>query len=199
MFCRSIIFYHLRRSLWSSSVLANRYFSCFWPFKLYEIEERVVFHSRNHWCSFPEKVCLMLFVTDFFYIWSICVYDKWKLKWFLYVRLTWSILLLNLMLLMQIDLNWRTLFSKFLELTFGSCICKFISFSSYLQDALRTFLLRKLDNLEKDDKCQITMISTWATELYLDKILLWAWHLIGKLFTTFIHLSFILWIIAWII
>ncbi|WVZ01545.1 hypothetical protein V8G54_027614 [Vigna mungo] len=37
-------------------------------------------------------------------------------------------------------------------------------------DALRTFLLRKLDNLEKSDKCQITMISTWATELYLDKI-----------------------------
>ena len=41
-----------------------------------------------------------------------------------------------------------------------------------LQDALRTFLLRKLDNLAKDDKCQITMISTWATELYLDKVLL---------------------------
>ncbi|XWS54223.1 hypothetical protein CRYUN_Cryun10bG0071100 [Craigia yunnanensis] len=38
------------------------------------------------------------------------------------------------------------------------------------QDALRTFLLRKLDNLAKDDKCQIMMISTWATELYLDKI-----------------------------
>ncbi|KAM7498191.1 hypothetical protein LguiA_022605 [Lonicera macranthoides] len=38
------------------------------------------------------------------------------------------------------------------------------------EDALRTFLLRKLDNLTKDDKCQITMISTWATELYLDKI-----------------------------
>nr|POE70684.1 transcription initiation factor tfiid subunit 4b [Quercus suber] len=37
------------------------------------------------------------------------------------------------------------------------------------QDAFRTFLLRKLDNLAKDDKCQITMISTWATELYLDK------------------------------
>lgn len=98
MFCRSIIFYHLRRSLWSSSVLANRCFSCFWLSKLYEIEERVIFHSRNHWCSFPEKVCLMLFVTGFFYIWSICVYDKWKLKWFSYVRLIWSILLLNLML-----------------------------------------------------------------------------------------------------
>lgn len=41
-----------------------------------------------------------------------------------------------------------------------------------MQDALRTFLLRKLDNLAKDDKCQITMISTWATELYLDKVLL---------------------------
>lgn len=43
---------------------------------------------------------------------------------------------------------------------------------TYMQDALRTFLLRKLDNLAKDDKCQITMISTWATELYLDKVLL---------------------------
>ncbi|KAG5551850.1 hypothetical protein RHGRI_010074 [Rhododendron griersonianum] len=42
--------------------------------------------------------------------------------------------------------------------------------SFYAKDALRTFLLRKLDNLAKDDKCQITMISTWATELYLDKI-----------------------------
>ncbi|KAA3467995.1 vacuolar protein sorting-associated protein 18-like protein [Gossypium australe] len=42
--------------------------------------------------------------------------------------------------------------------------------SFYAKDALRTFLLRKLDNLSKDDKCQITMISTWATELYLDKI-----------------------------
>ncbi|XP_042472563.1 vacuolar sorting protein 18-like [Zingiber officinale] len=39
-----------------------------------------------------------------------------------------------------------------------------------LQDSLRTFLLRKLDTLTKDDKCQITMISMWAVELYLDKI-----------------------------
>jgi hypothetical protein len=97
---------------------------------------------------------------------------------------------------MQIDLNWWTLFPKFLELTFGLCICKFTNFSSYPQDALRTFLLRKLDNLEKDDKCQITMISTWATELYLDKVLLCAWNFVGKLFTTFIPLSLILWTIA---
>lgn len=40
----------------------------------------------------------------------------------------------------------------------------------YMQDALRTFLLRKLDNLTRDDMCQITMISTWITELYLDKV-----------------------------
>jgi hypothetical protein len=99
---------------------------------------------------------------------------------------------------MQIDLNWWTLFPKFMELTFGSCICKLTNFSSYPQDALRTFLLRKLDNLEKDDKCQITMISTWATELYLDKVLPCAWNFIGKLFTTFIPLSLILWTIAWI-
>ncbi|KAG6661371.1 hypothetical protein I3843_03G164800 [Carya illinoinensis] len=53
-------------------------------------------------------------------------------------------------------------------LSFEEITLKFISISE--QDALRTFLLRKLDSLAKDDKCQITMISTWATELYLDKI-----------------------------
>ncbi|KAF3437477.1 hypothetical protein FNV43_RR20230 [Rhamnella rubrinervis] len=53
-------------------------------------------------------------------------------------------------------------------LSFEEISLKFISVSE--QDALRTFLLRKLDNLTKDDKCQITMISTWSTELYLDKI-----------------------------
>lgn len=53
-------------------------------------------------------------------------------------------------------------------LSFEEITLKFISVNE--QDALRTFLLRKLDNLSKDDKCQITMISTWATELYLDKI-----------------------------
>ncbi|CAI9753952.1 unnamed protein product [Fraxinus pennsylvanica] len=53
-------------------------------------------------------------------------------------------------------------------LSFEEITLKFISIGE--QDALRTFLLRKLDNLAKDDKCQITMISTWATELYLDKM-----------------------------
>ncbi|KAK6918988.1 Pep3/Vps18/deep orange [Dillenia turbinata] len=53
-------------------------------------------------------------------------------------------------------------------LSFEEITLRFISVSE--QDALRTFLLRKLDNLAKDDKCQITMISTWVTELYLDKI-----------------------------
>ncbi|CAN4101721.1 unnamed protein product [Withania somnifera] len=53
-------------------------------------------------------------------------------------------------------------------LSFEEISLKFISIGE--QDALRTFLLRKLDNLSKDEKCQITMISTWATELYLDKI-----------------------------
>jgi vacuolar protein sorting-associated protein 18 len=38
------------------------------------------------------------------------------------------------------------------------------------EDALTTFLLRRLDNLTKEDKMQITMISTWAIELYLDKV-----------------------------
>ncbi|KAM3233932.1 hypothetical protein P3L10_019291 [Capsicum annuum] len=53
-------------------------------------------------------------------------------------------------------------------LSFEEISLKFISIGE--QDALRTFLLRKLDILSKDEKCQITMISTWATELYLDKI-----------------------------
>ncbi|KAL0356149.1 UNVERIFIED_CONTAM: Vacuolar sorting protein 18 [Sesamum radiatum] len=53
-------------------------------------------------------------------------------------------------------------------LSFEEITLKFISIGE--QDALRTFLLRKLDNFSKNDKCQITMISTWATELYLDKI-----------------------------
>ncbi|KAL6843083.1 hypothetical protein ACP4OV_026796 [Aristida adscensionis] len=53
-------------------------------------------------------------------------------------------------------------------LSFEEVSLKFISIGE--QDALRTFLLRRLDNLTKDDKMQITMISTWATELYLDKI-----------------------------
>ncbi|GAB4825027.1 Vacuolar protein sorting-associated protein 18 like protein [Ancistrocladus abbreviatus] len=53
-------------------------------------------------------------------------------------------------------------------LSFEEITLKFISVNE--QDALRTFLLRKIDNLSKDDKLQITMISTWAAELYLDKI-----------------------------
>ncbi|KAM0936066.1 putative transcription factor C2H2 family [Dioscorea sansibarensis] len=53
-------------------------------------------------------------------------------------------------------------------LSFEEISLKFIAIGE--QDALRTFLLRKLDNLTSEDKCQITMISTWATELYLDKI-----------------------------
>ncbi|KAL5973000.1 Vacuolar protein sorting-associated protein 18 like protein [Asimina triloba] len=55
-------------------------------------------------------------------------------------------------------------------LSFEEITLKFIGVGE--QDALRTFLLRKLDNLAKDDKCQITMISTWVTELYLDKVVL---------------------------
>ncbi|KAI3758519.1 hypothetical protein L6452_06084 [Arctium lappa] len=43
-------------------------------------------------------------------------------------------------------------------LSFEEITLKFISIGE--QDALRTFLLRKLDNLVKDDKCQIMMIST---------------------------------------
>ncbi|CAA6658409.1 unnamed protein product [Spirodela intermedia] len=53
-------------------------------------------------------------------------------------------------------------------LSFEEISLKFISIGE--QDALRTFLLRRLDSLSRDDKCQITMISTWVTELYLDKI-----------------------------
>ncbi|CAH8391561.1 unnamed protein product [Eruca vesicaria subsp. sativa] len=53
-------------------------------------------------------------------------------------------------------------------ISFEEVTLKFISINE--PEALRTFLLRKLDTLSKDDKCQITMISTWLTELYLDKI-----------------------------
>ncbi|XP_074307169.1 vacuolar sorting protein 18 [Silene latifolia] len=53
-------------------------------------------------------------------------------------------------------------------LSFEEITLKFISANE--QDALRFFLVCKVDSLSKDDKCQITMISTWATELYLDKI-----------------------------
>lgn len=53
-------------------------------------------------------------------------------------------------------------------LSFEEITLRFISIGE--QDALRTFLLRKLDNLAEGDRCQVTMISTWTTELYLDKI-----------------------------
>ncbi|CAN6443641.1 unnamed protein product [Victoria cruziana] len=53
-------------------------------------------------------------------------------------------------------------------LSFEEISLKFIGAGE--QDALRAFLLWRLDNLPKEDKCQITMISTWASELYLDKI-----------------------------
>jgi hypothetical protein len=42
----------------------------------------------------------------------------------------------------------------------------------YEQDALRTYLLRKLDFMGKEDRSQITMIATWSAELYLDKVYL---------------------------
>lgn len=58
-----------------------------------------------------------------------------------------------------------------LTVALGSLIFKYAyDFSIQTQDALRTFLLRKLDNLTREDKSQITMISTWVTELYLDKV-----------------------------
>ncbi|KAG8641485.1 vacuolar sorting protein 18 isoform X2 [Manihot esculenta] len=38
----------------------------------------------------------------------------------------------------------------------------------YAYDQNSTF--QKLDNLAKDDKCQSTVTSVWATELYLDKV-----------------------------
>ncbi|MCO5603326.1 hypothetical protein L7F22_057476 [Adiantum nelumboides] len=53
-------------------------------------------------------------------------------------------------------------------LTFEEIALKFVAIGEL--DALRTYLLRKLDNLGKEDRSQITMVSTWAVELYLDKI-----------------------------
>ncbi|CAI5527635.1 unnamed protein product [Closterium sp. Naga37s-1] len=38
------------------------------------------------------------------------------------------------------------------------------------QDALRSFLLHKLDHLPKQERAQMTMVATWASEMYLDKI-----------------------------
>lgn len=52
--------------------------------------------------------------------------------------------------------------------TFEEIALKFVTVGE--QDALRTYLLRKLDFLGKEDRSQITMIATWAAELYLDKI-----------------------------
>jgi hypothetical protein len=54
-------------------------------------------------------------------------------------------------------------------------ICVFTEIKTFLvvcQDALRTYLLRKLDFLGRGDRSQVTMIATWAAELYLDKVLL---------------------------
>eukprot|EP00252_Welwitschia_mirabilis_P007813 TRINITY_DN19529_c0_g1_i1.p1 TRINITY_DN19529_c0_g1~~TRINITY_DN19529_c0_g1_i1.p1 ORF type:complete len:1023 (+),score=246.07 TRINITY_DN19529_c0_g1_i1:343-3411(+) len=53
-------------------------------------------------------------------------------------------------------------------MSFEEVALKFVAAGK--QDALRTFLLGKLDNLGSNDRSQITMISTWLTELYLDKI-----------------------------
>ncbi|KAI5058038.1 hypothetical protein GOP47_0026208 [Adiantum capillus-veneris] len=53
-------------------------------------------------------------------------------------------------------------------LTFEEITLKFVAVGEL--DALRTYLLRKLDNLGKEDRSQITMVSTWAVELYLHKI-----------------------------
>ena len=52
--------------------------------------------------------------------------------------------------------------------TFEEVALKFVNAGE--QDALRTFLLHKLDHLGKDERAQITMVATWCTELYLDKV-----------------------------
>jgi hypothetical protein len=43
-------------------------------------------------------------------------------------------------------------------------------FIDIYQDALWTYLLRKLDYMSKEDRSQITMVSTWVAEHYLDKV-----------------------------
>ncbi|CAM6102948.1 unnamed protein product [Calypogeia fissa] len=52
--------------------------------------------------------------------------------------------------------------------TFEEVALKFVLAGE--QDALRAYLLRKLDYFGQEDRAQVTMIATWATELYLDKI-----------------------------
>ncbi|XP_024543759.1 vacuolar protein sorting-associated protein 18 homolog isoform X2 [Selaginella moellendorffii] len=53
-------------------------------------------------------------------------------------------------------------------ITFEEIALKFLKINE--QDALRTYLLRKLDSLGRDERSQITMVATWVVELYLDKM-----------------------------
>eukprot|EP00899_Mesostigma_viride_P019823 jgi/Mesvir1/27842/Mv07518-RA.1 len=52
--------------------------------------------------------------------------------------------------------------------TFEEMALKFVAVSD--RDALLSFLLHKLDHLGRGDRTQVTMVATWATELYLDKL-----------------------------
>lgn len=52
--------------------------------------------------------------------------------------------------------------------SFEEICLKFIQVNK--QDALKTFLHRKLDNLKPQDKTQITMIVLWVIELYLNQL-----------------------------
>eukprot|EP00271_Cylindrocystis_brebissonii_P008632 TRINITY_DN23099_c0_g1_i1.p1 TRINITY_DN23099_c0_g1~~TRINITY_DN23099_c0_g1_i1.p1 ORF type:complete len:1123 (-),score=263.65 TRINITY_DN23099_c0_g1_i1:370-3738(-) len=54
------------------------------------------------------------------------------------------------------------------SITFEEVALKFVSVGA--QEALRIFLVYKLDKLDKNDRSQGTMVATWATELWLDKI-----------------------------
>mmetsp|Transcript_13496 Transcript_13496/g.49091 ORF Transcript_13496/g.49091 Transcript_13496/m.49091 type:complete len:1124 (+) Transcript_13496:172-3543(+) len=56
-----------------------------------------------------------------------------------------------------------TLSTRFEEVTL-----KFVELGQ--QDALRTFLLARLDRLDYHDRSQKTLLATWLTELYLDRI-----------------------------
>lgn len=52
--------------------------------------------------------------------------------------------------------------------TFEEIALKFIELED--SDALHAFLTTKLESLGSEDRAQKTMVASWLTELYLDKI-----------------------------
>lgn len=66
----------------------------------------------------------------------------------------------------QYDLSAQTYAET--QSSFEEICLKFIKVDK--QDALKTFLYKKLNNLSSQDKTQITLIVLWITELYLNQL-----------------------------